>query len=109
MNDRFGTAPEAIYNVCDTLRLRWEAKIIGFERIILKNDSMLAYFPSQADSPYYNSEMFKAVLYYLKTNFGTCEITERKERLSMRIKNIKSIKEALEICKEINSGHLHQQ
>ena len=101
LNDRFGTAPKAIYNVCDALRLRWVAKKIGFERIILKNDSMRAYFPSQADSPYYNSEMFKQALDYLKPNFGTCEMIEKKGKLSMRIKNINSIEGALVVCKEI--------
>jgi len=101
LNDRFGTAPKAINNVCDALRLRWVAKKIGFERIILKNDNMRAYFPSQADSPYYNSEMFKRALNYLKPNFGTCEMIEKKGKLSMRIKNINSIEGALLVCKEI--------
>ena len=101
LNDRFGTAPQAIYNVCDALRLRWVAKKIGFERIILKNDRMRAYFPSKADSPYYNTGAFQQALGYLKNNFGTCEIVENKGKLSMRIKNINSIEGALGVCKEI--------
>jgi len=102
LNDRFGTAPKAIYNVCDALRLRWMAKKIGFERIILKNDRMRAYFPSKADSPYYNTDAFQQALGYLKNNFGTCEIVENKGKLSMRIKNINSIEGALGVCKEIS-------
>ena len=101
LNDRFGTAPKAIYNVCDALRLRWMGKKIGFERIILKNDRMRAYFPSKADSPYYNTDAFQQALSYLKNNFGTCEIVENKGKLSMRIKNINSIDGALGVCKEI--------
>jgi len=101
LNDRFGTVPAAIYNVCDALRLRWFAKKIGFERIILKNDRMRAYFPSQADSPYYNSDAFKQALDYLKPNFGTCEMIENKGKLSIRIKNINSIEGALGVCRSI--------
>ena len=101
LNDRFGKAPEAIYNVCNALRLRWFAKQIGFERIILKNDRMRAYFPAKADSPYYSSDAFKQALDYLKHNFGTCEMIENKGKLSMRIKNISSIDEALKVCEEI--------
>ena len=105
LNDRFGNAPAAIYNVCDALRLRWMAKQIGFERIILKNDRMRAYFPSKADSPYYNSEIFKRVLDYLKPNFGTCEMIENKGKLSMRIKNINSIEGAIGVCEKIVGGY----
>jgi transcription-repair coupling factor (superfamily II helicase) len=105
LNDRFGNAPAAIYNVCDALRLRWMAKQIGFERIILKNDRMRAYFPSKADSPYYNSEMFKRALDYLKPNFGTCEMIENKGKLSMRIKNINSIEGAIGVCEKIVGGY----
>lgn len=101
LNDRFGEAPVAIYNICDAVRLRWFAKKIGFERIILKNDSMRSYFPSQADSNYYNSDAFKLALDYLKNNFGNCEMIESKGKLSILIKNINSIEAALSVCEEI--------
>ena len=101
LNDRFGALPDAINNVCNALRLRWFAKQIGFERIILKNDRMRAYFPAKADSPYYNSDAFQKALEYLKYNFGTCEMTENKGKLSIRIKDIYDVKRALKVCKEI--------
>tara|TARA_B100001142_G_scaffold170032_1_gene169590 strand:+ start:31102 stop:34428 length:3327 start_codon:yes stop_codon:yes gene_type:complete len=104
LKDRFGAVPEEINNVCDTLRLRWVAKKIGFERIILKNDRMRSYFPVKANSPYYNSDAFKKVLNYLKKNFETCEMIEQKGKLSISIRNIKRIKEALAICREIIKG-----
>ena len=104
LNDRFSTVPEAIYNVCDALRLRWVAKQLGFERIILKNNMMRAYFPAHADSPYYNSESFKQTLDYLKNHFGTCKMIENKGKLSMKINNINNIKVALSICKEIRKS-----
>ena len=101
LNDRFGSVPPSIYNVCNALRLRWVAKEIGFERIILKNERMRSYFPSQSDSNYYKSDAFKLALNYLKYNFSSCEMIENKGKLSILVKNIHSIEEALEICKEI--------
>jgi len=101
LNDRFGSVPPSVYNVCDGLRLRWFAKKIGFERIILKNDSMRSYFPSKADSSYYNSDAFKLVLDYLKHNISNCKMIEKNGKLSIQFKNIHSIKDALKICKEI--------
>ena len=103
LKDRFGVVPDAIKNVCDALRLRWLAKQIGFERVILKNDSMRAYFPTKADSPYYNSAAFQKVLDYLKHNFGTCEMIENKGKLSMKIENIRSLQGALGVCKNLTT------
>ena len=101
LKDRFGSMPDTIKDMCNSLRLRWKAKEIGFERIILKNDTMRAYFPIQANSSYYDSKIFKRVLNYLKHNIKNCTIIEKKEKLSILNKNIKSIKCALNVCKEI--------
>ena len=106
LNDRFGPPPKAIHNVCDALRLRWLAKKIGFERIILKNECMRAFFPSQVDSSYYNTDMFQKALDYLKSNYERSEMIEKKGKLNIHIKNIKSIKEALTVCKEITDQKL---
>ena len=38
IKDRFGKMPDEINNLCNAIRLRWYAKKIGFERIILKNN-----------------------------------------------------------------------
>ena len=101
LKDRFGTIPEEINNVCDALRLRWFSKKIGFERIILKNKTMRAYFPSEANSEYYNSKAFKLILEFLNLNPKSCEIIENKGKLSIKIRNIQSIKGAKEICQKI--------
>ena len=101
LTDRFGPIPNEINNVFDALRLRWFSKKIGFERIILKNEKMRAYFSGESNSPYYNSNAFKQTLDYLKYNFATCEMIEKKGKLSMKIKNIKNLKEALEVCLNI--------
>jgi len=38
LTDRFGPAPAAVRNLLDVLRLRCEAKALGFESVALKND-----------------------------------------------------------------------
>jgi len=109
LKDRFGAIPAAINNVCDGLRLRWLSKQIGFERIILKNGSMRSYFPSQKNSNYYNSDSFKLVLDFLKYNSKNCEMIEKKEKLSIIVKNIHSIKDGLKVCNNITRQLLNQQ
>ena len=101
LKDRFGNIPNSMHNIFDALRLRWFAQKIGFELIILKNNKMLAYFPLKSNSEYYNSHVFQKVLEYLKQNFENCKIAEKKDKLSIIIKNINNLKEALKICKNI--------
>ena len=99
--DRFGPIPKSIYNLFNAIRLKWIAKEIGFERIILKNNKMQVYLPEEDNSLYYNSKTFQKILKYLKSNFQNCEMTEKKGKLSIKIQNVKSIKETLIICQEI--------
>ena len=99
--DRFGPIPKSIYNLFNAIRLKWIAKEIGFERVILKNNKMQVYLPEENNSLYYNSKTFQKILKYLKSNVQNCEMTEKKGKLAIKIQNVKSIKESLIICQEI--------
>ena len=70
---------------------------------------MRSYFPSDENSEYYNSKAFKLVLDFLNVNSKSCEMIENKGKLSMKIRNIHSIKEAKEICQKIMKQELNQQ
>ena len=101
--DRFGLIPIEVKQLCDSLRMRWIAKEIGFERIVLKEKNMRAYFPEKNNSHYYNSNAFNNILNYLKNNYESSKMIERNGKLYIKINNIDSINKALIVCKEINS------
>ena len=88
LNDRFGKIPLSIYNVFNAIRLRWIAKEIGFERIILKNNKMRSYFPAQENSQYYQSASFKVILNFIQHNAQRCIMKEEKGKLSLKIKKM---------------------
>ena len=50
--DRFGQLPEQLLQLTYVVRLRWIAIQLGFERIVIKNGIMLAYFVNNQQSPY---------------------------------------------------------
>lgn len=102
LTDRFGTAPQQVAELGNSLRLRWLGKEIGFPRLSLKNENLTGYFPPQ-DSDYFQSEAFSKVLEYLKQNHRHCEMKEVKGKLIFRIPNIKTVQAAIEKCKEIRS------
>lgn len=99
--DRFGPLPKATIGLMKALRLRWAGREIGFEKVILKSGLMIGYFVSRQDSPYYESEAFKRVLHFAQENFRKCQVKESNERLSITIKPVNDIDQALEIACDI--------
>ena len=67
LKDRFGTIPREVFPLFDALRIRWICKKMGFERLSLKNRKLRCYFIGNAQSPYFESELFKNMLSYIST------------------------------------------
>lgn len=99
--DRFGPMPPQTEELIHTLRLRWFARDIGFEKIFLKNDRMTGYFISNQESPYYQSQQFTQVLRYLQQNPHLCKMKEGHNKLSLSFHNITRITQAINILKKI--------
>ena len=99
--DRFGAIPEATQEMIQAIRLRWVAKDIGLEKVVLKQNKLICYFVSNQDSPYYQSPIFTKVLQYVQQNPNKCKLKERKDRLSLVYENVRSIVKAIELLREI--------
>ena len=67
MLDRFGPIPSTVEDLFITVRCRWLAVKLGFEKMSLKENTMRCYFINKNDSPYFESELFKNILLYLQT------------------------------------------
>jgi transcription-repair coupling factor (superfamily II helicase) len=88
--------------------MRWAAMKLGFEKITLKNNKMLAYFLSKQDSEYYNSSMFKAVLSYAQKTPKQTNLKEQNSKLWLTIENIKSVDEAIVVFEKITGLITHE-
>jgi len=102
MIDRFGPVPSQTEELIQTIRLRWLAREIGFEKIKLKNEKFTGFFISNQESPYYQSERFSSVLRYVQKNQSKCRMKENINKLSLTFFNIKTIESALAIMKELS-------
>jgi transcription-repair coupling factor (superfamily II helicase) len=101
LRDRFGPLPIEVSELINVVRMRWAAMKLGFEKITLKNNKMLAYFLSKQDSDYYNSPMFKAVLSYAQKTPKQTNLKEQNNKLWLTIENIKSVDEAIIVFEKI--------
>jgi transcription-repair coupling factor (superfamily II helicase) len=93
--DRFGPVPQQGIQLLETIRLRWVAKAIGFEKLILKNDILVCYFVSDPESGYYQGSEFSTVLNFVKNNPQKVIMRQRKEKLTLSFENVRTIKQAL--------------
>ncbi len=96
--DRFGPVPKQTAELLNAVRLRWLAKKIGFEKIILKNKKLTGYFISKQDSPYYQSEKFTQVLKFVQQNPSLCRIREANDKLTLTFFNVETVEDALVLC-----------
>ncbi len=94
--DRFGPLPKPAFELLSTIRLRWIAEKLGFEKILLKNERFIGYFVSNPASPFYQSAVFSTILKYVQNNSHKCRLKEEKGKLSLTLKNIENVGDANE-------------
>ncbi len=101
LNDRFGNLPKATRELINVVRLRWIAKALGFEKIILKNQKMLIWFVSNKISAYYQSATFENIIGFVQKNPKVFQMKEVKDKLTMSADNVSSIDEAIAMLKKM--------
>lgn len=102
MKDRFGDIPEEGEELIRVVLLRHLGKCLGAERIILKAGRMTLYFVQNPSSAYYQSKAFGQCIAYMSMNTHRCHLREIKERRSMVIQDVHSVKEAVELLRYIS-------
>lgn len=91
--DRFGVIPQQSLDLLEVVRIRWDAMRFGFEKVVIKNGKMLAYFVSGSNTMYFQSDIFGKVLKYIQSNAGKCQLVEKNEKLMLSVEPIKMLKD----------------
>ena len=100
LEDRFGALPKPAENLIQMLQLRWLAKSLGFERLILKKGQMLLYFVENKEA-YYQSEIFGKVLQFIASNPCSCKLREQNNKRSILIQDVRTVSTAYQLLKNI--------
>ena len=104
LRDRFGPIPEISEELIKVVPLRMAARRLGIERLVLKEGKMRLFFVGADNKAYYNSAAFGKVLAYLTKNPLRCELKEVKGKNSIRISDVNTVTEALEILSQMESS-----
>ncbi|MBA4196302.1 MAG: transcription-repair coupling factor [Chitinophaga sp.] len=91
--DRFGPIPNEVEDLFTTVRCRWLAVDLGFEKMSLKDNTMRCYFVNKNDSPYFESNIFKKILDYLQKGTNKARLKQVAKNFLLVVDDIRSMKE----------------
>ncbi len=101
LKDRFGEIPPSTLALMDMLRIRWVAIELGMERIILKRNLMICNLISDRESSFYESALFKKLLSFVQQQTLKCEISESRNKLKIKFKQVTNTEKALSILQSV--------
>lgn len=105
LQDRFGRLPSQVLEIFEGLRLRWVAKRLGFERVILKEGKLRCYFVLNPQAAYYETALFKNILKFIngEGKQNQLSLKQTPKSLIMVRENVRTLQGARKILEIIES------
>ena len=102
IEDRFGPIPEEFKQLIFVVRLRMAARERGFEKIVLKNGTLVMYFISNSMSPFYRSTRFSDIIRTIQhKDINRYMLKENNDKLYITVKNVKTIEGAYNLISKL--------
>ena len=94
LKDKYGFLPVESIDLLKSVRLKWKAQKLGFEKIVIKKSKMLCYFIFDKNNNFFESVVFKNIMRDIQ-KFENCELRE-KNKLYLVFEKIESIDNAIQ-------------
>ena len=104
LRDRFGPVPKQIIELFNGLRLRWICKLLGFERLILKNRKLRCYFVEDPQSTYFETPTFQNIMAFVAQNGNQFSFKKTNRHIILIKENVKNLKAARKALQSIEEG-----
>lgn len=101
IKDRFGPIPPELDSLFDIVRIRHLGERLGFDKIIIKNGIVIAFFVSNPMSAYYRSPVFGKVMEKIQTSGTLFELKQNEGKLRVITRGVNSVHAALEVLKKL--------
>ncbi|MGB0883999.1 MAG: transcription-repair coupling factor, partial [Flavobacteriales bacterium] len=99
--DRFGPLPKPTKELIKSLPIKWMARDLGFQKLVMKSGKMIAYFISNPDSDYFKSEVFQHILTQVQHLSPQASIKQKNDKLSVVFQNVHSIDRSKQILTKL--------
>ena len=95
--DRFGVMPHEVEDLIETVKLRWLAQELGFEKVSIKKEMMRCSVNIEGNEDYFQSETFGRVLAYVQQNAKNTSFKEIKGKMIVKCEAIESVGKAIDV------------
>jgi transcription-repair coupling factor (superfamily II helicase) len=103
--DRFGELPTQVVDLLNSVKIKWIATTLGFEKVTMKQGKFVGYFISNQESNFYKSAIFTKVLQFVQTHANSCTMKEKQTRKGLRLlltfENVNTIEKVLHAIQPI--------
>lgn len=104
--DRFGPIPQQVEDLFTTVRCRWLAVDLGFEKMALKENTLRCYFINKNDSPYFESDVFKNILHYLQTGTNRARLKQAGKNFLLIAEDMNGMNEMQRFLQQMHNNVL---
>ncbi|HRI00392.1 MAG TPA: transcription-repair coupling factor [Saprospiraceae bacterium] len=101
LQDRFGPIPPPTNELFQGLRLRWIAKTMNFERVVLKKKKLQCFFISNPSSSFFESGYFHSLLNQIGTN-KSFQLKQSNQLLILIKEDVKNLQSAIQLLQELH-------
>ena len=109
LQDRFGPVPKQVQDLFDTLRSRKLAVGLGFEKMLLKDETLKCYFINKPDSPYFESEIFRQILHFIQTQTNKARLKQVGKLFMLVIDDLKNMQQLLQMLQRMHKAVMEEK
>ena len=99
--DRFGRLPKSTEELINSLPIKWMARDLGFQKLVMKSGKMVAHFILNQDSDYFKSDIFQHILVQVQSLAPHVSLKQKNDKLSLVFQKITSIEKAKQILTKL--------
>jgi transcription-repair coupling factor (superfamily II helicase) len=95
--DRFGIIPQPARALLEIVRIKWLGIKLGIEKILLKNNLLIANFVSDPESSFYRSSLFSSIMSHINRFPERMKMRQKESKLTLTISNVRTVEEAIKL------------
>ncbi len=99
--DRFGNLPPEAESLFNVVRARQLGERLGFEKLIVKNGILIAFFVSNPLSGYYKSKTFERVIERVNEKYPLYELKQNNDKLRIVVKKMEGMSKVVEVLEDL--------
>ncbi len=109
MVDRFGPIPDEVEDLFTTVRCRKIALELGFEKLILKNETLKCFFVANPDSAYFTSKTFERILDFIQTKTNKAKLKQVGRNGILIVREIKTMKDLFRFLQRMEANLIAEE